>query len=155
MAIATERFFVGNIVSFAVTQPIGESENQGRWIQIEAVFLPTFTAWLYSAAAGAITTFGFNALPTVIPQLMNLNNDLVPVGWTSAGAQTVFPGDTPADPNTNDPKYQSFNFGPAANSSNNTRGDFLGAIIAQGLQTQGQPPQPPPPNPAVRESDRV
>jgi hypothetical protein len=154
LAIASERFFNGNIVSFTVTQPIGESEANGRWIQVEALFLPTFTAWLYSAAAGAITTFGFNALPSVIPKLMNLNNDISPTGWTSASLPVTFPGDVPKDPNTNDPKYQNFNFGPAADSSNNSRGDWLGAIITQSLQTQGQPPQPPPPNPPVMDSPR-
>lgn len=154
LAIAQERFFNGNIISFTVTQGIGESEAAGRWIQVEAMFLPTFTAWLYSAAAGAITTFGFNALPSVIPQLMNLNNDISPTNWLPFGPQITFPGDVPLDPNTNDRKYQNFNFGPAANSSNNTRGDWLGAMIAQSLQTQGQPPDSPPPNPAVKDAAR-
>jgi hypothetical protein len=145
IAIAQDRLFDGSIVACSVTQGVGRSEAAGRWVKVSCVFLPTFTAWVASAGI----PLGFDTIQGNVENIVNLKNDIDLGNFIPGQGPTILPGDVPN--NETDPRYKNFNL-PA---SNNSRGSWLGALLTQSLQFQGQTPAAPPANQTVTDANLV
>lgn len=122
--ICLDRFPSGRVIEAYATQGLGDTENEGRWVEVRMVYLNNAG----TALATLYNVFDFESQ-------MNFNNDITPP--LQAVPMTFF-GSTA----NNNPLYQNWNMptGTRPSDASGSRGNWIGALITQSLTEQGNPP---------------
>jgi hypothetical protein len=126
-AICLDRFPNARVIEAYATQGLGDTENEGRWVEVRLVYL--------GSAAVATATL-YNILD--FESQMNFSNDITPRFPNNPQSQMTFFGSTA----NNNPLYQNWNMptGTRPSDPSGSRGNWIGALITQTLEDQGFPP---------------
>ena len=161
IAILQDRFPQGTVISAVCTQGVGQAEKDGRWVKVAIAFMPTVAVELGNAWAplnfqGQMILDSTQA-PALLAGLPTIDkNNIVLAGVVRAGNTVVLHGALP--PDELNPDYKNYNLagstglrpptggGPITTNDTGSRGDWLGALLIQSLQAQGQVPAVPPNN---------